>query len=222
GRTAGTHQEKEEEPAIVSPAAQRLMSEHDLPPGSVEGSGRGGRVLKEDVQRVIDAPPAPRQHAEPPPHAAPAALVSAKPAPAPGPRAASSAPAPTPTASAGAIDFPSEDRPQRRVPMTRLRARIAERLVEVQHTAAILTTFNEVNMQPVIQLRQHYRERFEQEHGVKLGFMSFFVKAAVEALKRYPVINASLEGTDIVYHGFFDIGIAVASPRGLVVPVMRD
>jgi 2-oxoglutarate dehydrogenase E2 component (dihydrolipoamide succinyltransferase) len=114
------------------------------------------------------------------------------------------------------------DRPEQRVPMSRLRQRVAERLVQSQSTAAILTTFNEVNMQPVIELRNRYKDRFEKEHGVKLGFMSFFVKAAVHALKKYPVVNASVDGTDIVYHGYFDIGIAVGSPRGLVVPIVRN
>jgi 2-oxoglutarate dehydrogenase E2 component (dihydrolipoamide succinyltransferase) len=113
-------------------------------------------------------------------------------------------------------------RPEERVPMSRLRARIAERLVQSQSTAAILTTFNEVNMQPVIELRKKYQERFEKEHGVRLGFMSFFVKAAVHALKKYPIVNASIDGTDIVYHGYFDVGVAVGSPRGLVVPIVRD
>ena len=114
------------------------------------------------------------------------------------------------------------ERPEQRVPMTRLRARIAERLVQSQHAAAILTTFNEVNMQPVIELRNRYRERFEKEHGIKLGFMSFFVKAAVAALKKFPIVNASIDGNDIIYHGYFDIGIAVSSPRGLVVPIIRN
>jgi 2-oxoglutarate dehydrogenase E2 component (dihydrolipoamide succinyltransferase) len=114
------------------------------------------------------------------------------------------------------------ERSEQRVPMSRLRARIAERLVQSQHTAAMLTTFNEVNMQPVIELRRKYQERFEKEHGVKLGFMSFFVKAVVHALKKYPVVNASIDGTDIVYHGYYDIGIAVGSPRGLVVPIVRN
>jgi 2-oxoglutarate dehydrogenase E2 component (dihydrolipoamide succinyltransferase) len=185
---------------IVSPAAQRLMTERGVPASAVTGSGKGGRVLKEDVLRALEVPPGAK--AEPAEARAPA------------PEQAPAGPA--------TLDFPQGERPQKRVAMSRLRARIAERLVEAQHTAAILTTFNEVNMQPVIQLREHYRERFQQEHGVKLGFMSFFVKASVEALKRFPVINASLEGSDIVYHGFFDIGIAVASPRGLVVPILRD
>jgi 2-oxoglutarate dehydrogenase E2 component (dihydrolipoamide succinyltransferase) len=189
----------------ISPAARRLMTERGIPPEGVAGSGKGGRVLKEDVLRTLQAP-------EPKP---------AKPAPEKGPAEVKAPPTPAPPAPAP-LEFPQGERPEKRVPMSRLRARIAERLVEAQHTAAILTTFNEVNMQPVIQLRQQYRERFEQEHGVKLGFMSFFVKAAVESLKRFPIINASLEGADIVYHGFFDIGIAVASPRGLVVPILRD
>ena len=120
------------------------------------------------------------------------------------------------------IDALLSGRPEQRVPMSRLRQRVAERLVQSQHTAAILTTFNEVNMAPVIELRKKYQERFEKEHGVRLGFMSFFVKASVHALKRYPVVNASIDGTDIVYHGYFDVGIAVGSPRGLVVPILRD
>jgi 2-oxoglutarate dehydrogenase E2 component (dihydrolipoamide succinyltransferase) len=123
-----------------------------------------------------------------------------------------------PPVEASALD----NRPEQRVPMSRLRQRVAERLVQSQSTAAILTTFNEVNMQPVIDLRNRHKDRFEKEHGVKLGFMSFFVKAAIAALKRYPIVNASVDGTDIVYHGFFDIGVAVGSPRGLVVPVLRD
>lgn len=189
--------------APINPAARRLMEEHGIAAGTVRGSGRGGRILKEDVVRSIaEAPQAQRTTRE---------SASLQPAPAPSPPAAP------------AVDISmTETRPQRRVPMTRLRARIAERLVEAQHTAAILTTFNEVNMQPVMQLRQTHRQRFEQQHGVKLGFMSFFVKASVEALKRFPVINASIEGSDVVYHGFFDVGIAVSSPRGLVVPVLRD
>jgi 2-oxoglutarate dehydrogenase E2 component (dihydrolipoamide succinyltransferase) len=205
---------------IISPSAGKLMAEHGLAPGSVTGSGKDGRVLKEDVLRVLAAQPGPAAARTSPESIQESAAESAaesasEPAPRP-------APGRSPAVPGTLVDLPAEERLQRRVPMTRLRARIAERLVEAQQTAAILTTFNEVNMQPVIQLRQHYRERFEQEHGVKLGFMSFFVKAAVEALKRYPVINASLEGNDVVYHGFFDIGIAVASPRGLVVPVLRD
>lgn len=126
--------------------------------------------------------------------------------------------APAPSVDVGALG----ERPEQRVPMSRLRARIAERLVQSQQTAAILTTFNEVNMQPVIDLRNRYKERFEKEHGVRLGFMSFFVRAAVHALRRYPVVNASIDGNDIVYHGYYDVGIAVASTRGLVVPIIRN
>jgi 2-oxoglutarate dehydrogenase E2 component (dihydrolipoamide succinyltransferase) len=140
---------------------------------------------------------------------------------------AKAAPAPAPVAKAPSV--PSVPvpvalgaRPEQRMPMSRLRQRVAERLVQSQATAAILTTFNEVNMQPVIDLRNRYKDRFEKEHGVKLGFMSFFVKAAVHALKKYPLVNASIDGNDIVYHGFYDIGIAVGSPRGLVVPILRD
>src|SRR4029077_14803860 len=128
-------------------------------------------------------------------------------------------PAPAPAAKAPAMPVAQGSRPEQRVPMSRLRARVAERLVQSQSTAAILTTFNEVNMQPVIDLRNRYKERFEKEHGVKLGFMGFFVKAAVHALKKFPAVNASIDGVDIVYHGYFDIGIAVGSPRGLVVPI---
>jgi 2-oxoglutarate dehydrogenase E2 component (dihydrolipoamide succinyltransferase) len=134
---------------------------------------------------------------------------------------AAKAPLPQP-APAVNVEQMLSGRPEQRVPMSRLRARIAERLVQSQSTAAILTTFNEVNMQPVIELRKKYQERFEKEHGVRLGFMSFFVKAAVHALKKYPIVNASIDGSDIVYHGYFDIGVAVGSPRGLVVPILRD
>jgi 2-oxoglutarate dehydrogenase E2 component (dihydrolipoamide succinyltransferase) len=188
-------------PRIVMPAARRLLEEHGLDPGAVPASGKGGRVLKEDVLRTLEQ----KSGAEAPaPRADEAPAGRKQIAPLPGP--------------AG----DGEPRQQRRVPMTRLRARIAERLVEAQHTAAILSTFNEVNMQPVMALRQHYRERFEKEHGVKLGFMSFFIKAVIEGLKKFPIINASIDGKDTVYHGFYDIGVAVSSPRGLVVPVIRD
>ena len=168
------------------PAAAKLAAETGVDVNVLQGSGRDGRVLKEDVQNA-----------------------AAKPAAAP---AAASAPAPVP---AGA-------RPEQRVPMSRLRARVAERLLASQQENAILTTFNEVNMKPIMDLRAKYKEKFEKEHGVKLGFMSFFVKAAVAALKKYPVVNASVDGNDIVYHGYFDIGIAIGSPRGLVVPILRD
>jgi 2-oxoglutarate dehydrogenase E2 component (dihydrolipoamide succinyltransferase) len=177
------------------PAARKMMAEQNVDPASVEGTGRGGRVTKGDV-----------------------IAASAKPAP-----AAPAAPS-EPVAKAPAVQVPTAQgsRPEQRVPMSRLRARVAERLVQSQSTAAILTTFNEVNMQPVIDLRNRYKDRFEKEHGVKLGFMSFFVKAAVHALKKFPLVNASIDGNDIVYHGYYDIGIAVGSPRGLVVPILRD
>ncbi len=166
------------------PAAAKLAAETGVDVNALQGSGRDGRVLKEDVQNA-----------------------AAKPAAAP---AVALAPVP-----AGA-------RPEQRVPMSRLRARVAERLLASQQENAILTTFNEVNMKPIMDLRAKYKEKFEKEHGVKLGFMSFFVKAAVAALKKYPVVNASVDGNDIVYHGYFDIGIAIGSPRGLVVPILRD
>ncbi|HEY5930674.1 MAG TPA: 2-oxoglutarate dehydrogenase complex dihydrolipoyllysine-residue succinyltransferase [Burkholderiales bacterium] len=173
------------------PAARKIAADNNLDTAQIDGSGRGGRVLKEDVVNKLAAPAA-----------------TAKP----------SAPMPSPVN----IDQMLGDRPEQRVAMSRLRQRVAQRLVESQSTAAILTTFNEVNMQPVMELRNRYKDKFEKEHGVKLGFMSLFAKAAVHALKKYPVVNASVDGTDIVYHGYFDIGIAVGSPRGLVVPVIRN
>jgi 2-oxoglutarate dehydrogenase E2 component (dihydrolipoamide succinyltransferase) len=188
------------------PAARRVLAERGLDRRAVSGSGKGGRVLKEDVLREVEREVAPASQAAPAPQAA------AAPAPQPAPRPVVEHP-PGPAA---------EGRPEKRVPMTRLRARIAERLVQAQQTAAMLTTFNEVNMQPVMELRRRYREAFEREHGIRLGFMSFFVKACIEGLKRFPEVNASIDGNDIVYHGYFDIGIAVASPRGLVVPILRD
>jgi len=194
---------------IAMPAAAKLLAENGLTAQSVVGSGRDGRVTKGDVTQALSHAPfqAPSQ--------ASVALTSAAiPTGVPG----SSLPE-----VRAALD-PSkllEGRPEQRVPMSRLRARIAERLLQSQATNAILTTFNEVNMQPVMDLRKKYLERFEKEHGVRLGFMSFFVKAAVAALKKYPVLNASVDGSDIVYHGYFDIGIAVGSPRGLVVPIIR-
>ena len=167
---------------VAMPAAAKLAAEKGVDVGSIQGSGRDGRVLKEDVQNASAAPKA----------AAPAAPI------------------------------PVGARPEERVPMSRLRARVAERLLASQQENAILTTFNEVNMKPIMDLRAKYKEKFEKEHGVKLGFMSFFVKAAVAALKKFPVVNASVDGKDIVYHGYFDIGIAIGSPRGLVVPILRD
>jgi 2-oxoglutarate dehydrogenase E2 component (dihydrolipoamide succinyltransferase) len=175
--------------AAVMPAARKLAAEKGVDLSVVAGTGRGGRITKEDVAAQLGQPAAARPAIAPPP-----------------------------------VDIGQVlgDRPEQRVPMSRLRQRVAERLVQSQSTAAILTTFNEVNMQPVMELRKKYQERFEKEHGVRLGFMSFFVKASVHALKKFPVVNASVDGTDIVYHGYFDIGIAVASPRGLVVPIVRN
>jgi 2-oxoglutarate dehydrogenase E2 component (dihydrolipoamide succinyltransferase) len=180
------------------PAAAKMLAENNLSTADVNGTGKDGRVTKGDVINKLEKPAvAP----------APAAPVAAKPA-------------------LQQVEAPASDwlanRPEERVPMSRLRARIAERLLLSQSSNAILTTFNEVNMQPVIELRTKYKDKFEKEHGVKLGFMSFFVKAVVAALKKYPIINSSVDGNDIVYHGYFDIGIAVGSPRGLVVPILRD
>ncbi|MCA3132076.1 MAG: 2-oxoglutarate dehydrogenase complex dihydrolipoyllysine-residue succinyltransferase [Betaproteobacteria bacterium] len=176
---------------LAMPAARRVAAEHQVDLAQVAGSGRGGRITKEDV----------------------VGFVQGRPGAARGP-----APMPSPVN----VDELLGDRPEKRVPMSRLRQRVAERLVQSQATAAILTTFNEVNMQGVMDLRNRYKDRFEKDHGVKLGFMSFFVKAVVAALKRYPILNASVDGADIVYHGYFDIGIAVGSPRGLVVPILRN
>ncbi|MFM0401830.1 2-oxoglutarate dehydrogenase complex dihydrolipoyllysine-residue succinyltransferase [Paraburkholderia aspalathi] len=190
----------------ASPAAGKLMAEKGLGAGDVAGTGRDGRITKGDVLTAGQAAPAPAAKAAPAPAAAPKA---AKPS------------LPDVKAPASADQW-LKDRPEQRVPMSRLRARIAERLLESQQTNAILTTFNEVNMAPVMDLRNKYKDKFEKEHGVKLGFMSFFVKAAVHALKKFPLVNASIDGNDIVYHGYFDIGIAVGSPRGLVVPILRN
>jgi len=181
-------------PAPAMPAARKIAEEKGIDTGTIAGSGRGGRVTKSDVLS---------QEAK-----APASPSTRPPLPAPPPPVN--------------VEQILANRPEQRVPMSRLRARIAERLVQSQSTAAILTTFNEVNMQPVMDLRKKYQERFEKEHGVRLGFMSFFVKAAVHALKKFPLVNASIDGNDIVYHGYFDIGVAVGSPRGLVVPILRD
>ena len=185
---------------IAMPAAAKLLAEKGLSASDVAGSGKDGRVTKGDVLAAGAKP------AVAAPVAVPVAPSVAKPLP------AVAAPA---AANLG-------DRPEQRVPMTRLRARVAERLLQSQSTNAILTTFNEVNMAPVMEMRKKFQEKFEKEHGVKLGFMSFFVKAAVAALKKFPVLNASVDGNDIVYHGYFDIGIAVGSPRGLVVPIIRN
>ncbi|MGK8799663.1 2-oxoglutarate dehydrogenase complex dihydrolipoyllysine-residue succinyltransferase [Burkholderia cenocepacia] len=185
----------------ASPAAAKLLAEKGLSAGDVAGSGRDGRVTKGDALAAGSAP-----------KAAPAAAPA---------KAAAKPSLPEVKVPASATTW-LNDRPEQRVPMSRLRARIAERLLESQQTNAILTTFNEVNMQPVMDLRAKYKDKFEKEHGVKLGFMSFFVKAAVHALKKFPLVNASIDGNDIVYHGYFDIGIAVGSPRGLVVPILRN
>ncbi|HYR05511.1 MAG TPA: 2-oxoglutarate dehydrogenase complex dihydrolipoyllysine-residue succinyltransferase [Gallionella sp.] len=181
-------------PAVASPAvppsARKLAHEREIDAGSLQGSGRGGRVTKEDVLGAVQA----------------------------------AKPAPSPRMGEGGVPVavPSGSRSEQRVPMTRIRQRIAERLLQSQQNAAILTTFNEVNMQPVIDLRNKYKDVFESKHGVKLGFSSFFVWAAVLALQKFPIVNASVDGTDIIYHGYFDIGMAIGSERGLVVPVIRD
>ena len=180
------------------PAAAKLMADKQMPVGSVAGTGKDGRVTKGDVLA--------------------AASAGAKPA-------AASIPTGVPTQALPQVEGPDVhlgERPEQRVPMSRLRARVAERLLQSQSINAILTTFNEVNMAPVMEMRKRFQEKFEKEHGVKIGFMSFFVKAAVHALKKFPVLNASVDGNDIVYHGYFDIGIAVGSPRGLVVPILRN
>ena len=191
---------------VAMPAAAKLMTDNKLAAGSVAGTGKDGRVTKGDVLGAV----------------AGSVAAASRPAPAPAP-AAAAAPAPRVLqAVAAPMANNLGERPEQRVPMSRLRARIAERLVQSQSTNAILTTFNEVNMAPVMDMRKKFQDRFEKEHGVRLGFMSFFVKAAVAALKKYPIINASVDGSDIVYHGYFDIGIAVGSPRGLVVPVIRN
>jgi 2-oxoglutarate dehydrogenase E2 component (dihydrolipoamide succinyltransferase) len=180
---------------VAMPAAAKLMADNQLAAGSVAGTGKDGRVTKGDVLSAVAAP-------------------AAKPAPAP------VAAKPLPAVAAAPVAL--GDRPEQRVAMTRLRARVAERLLQSQSTNAILTTFNEVNMAPVMDMRKKFQAQFEKEHGCKLGFMSFFVKAAVHALKKFPILNASVDGNDIIYHGYFDIGIAVGSPRGLVVPILRN
>jgi len=184
---------------VAMPAAAKLMADHAMPAGSVAGTGKDGRVTKGDVLGAVASGTRP--------------VV------------ASSIPTGVVTSSLPQVAGPTVDlgdRPEQRVPMSRLRARVAERLLQSQSTNAILTTFNEVNMAPVMEMRKRFQDKFEKEHGVKIGFMSFFVKAAVHALKKYPVLNASVDGNDIVYHGYFDIGIAVGSPRGLVVPILRN
>ena len=187
---------------VAMPAAAKLLADHNLPVGAVAGTGKDGRITKGDVLGAVAAGSAPKTVA------------------------AVAIPTGAPTSSLPQVAAPSSlhlgDRPEQRVPMSRLRARVAERLLQSQSTNAILTTFNEVNMAPVMEMRKKFQDQFTKEHGVKIGFMSFFVKAAVHALKKFPVLNASVDGTDIVYHGYFDIGIAVGSPRGLVVPILRN
>ncbi len=196
---------------VAMPAAAKLMADNQLASGSVAGTGRDGRVTKSDVLGAMAAVPAP---APAPANAVAPKIIANSAVPA---RAAATF---LPQVAAPATV--SVERPEQRVPMSRLRARVAERLLQSQSTNAILTTFNEVNMAPVMEMRKRFQDKFEKEHGVKIGFMSFFVKAAVHALKKYPVLNASVDGNDIVYHGYFDIGIAVGSPRGLVVPILRN
>ncbi len=185
-------------PAVM-PAARKILADQGMDATGIAGTGRDGRVTKGDALAAATAP-------------ATAAPVAAP------------APASPPASKAPAVALPANlsGRPEQRVPMSRLRLRVAERLVQSQATTASLTTFNEVNMAAVLELRARYKDRFEKQHGVKLGFMGFFVKAVVHALKKYPTVNASIDGTDIVYHGYFDIGVAVGSPRGLVVPILRD
>jgi 2-oxoglutarate dehydrogenase E2 component (dihydrolipoamide succinyltransferase) len=195
---------------VAMPAAAKLLADNHLSVSAVAGTGKDGRVTKGDVLAVVAAGSVAKPAAAAPAAAPKAAVVSAP------------AKAALPAVAAPSTGLNLGERPEQRVPMSRLRARVAERLVQSQSTNAILTTFNEVNMAPVMEMRKKFQDKFEKEHGVKLGFMSFFVKAAVHALKKYPVLNASVDGNDIVYHGYFDIGIAVGSPRGLVVPIIRN
>ena len=176
----------------LSPAIRRLLAEHNLDASAIKGTGVGGRLTREDVEKHLAKAPAPAEAK------APAAAPAAAPAPQLGHRS------------------------EKRVPMTRLRKRVAERLLEAKNSTAMLTTFNEVNMKPIMDLRKQYGEAFEKRHGIRLGFMSFYVKAVVEALKRYPEVNASIDGDDVVYHNYFDVSMAVSTPRGLVTPVLRD
>ena len=194
---------------VAMPAAAKLMADNQLSSQSVAGTGKDGRITKGDVLNAVAANTA--GPAVMPAKASPVAATAL-------PSVALGSSLPQVVAKTPSL----AGRPEQRVPMSRLRARVAERLLQSQSTNAILTTFNEVNMAPVMEMRKRFQEKFEKEHGVKIGFMSFFVKAAVHALKKFPVINASVDGTDIVYHGYFDIGIAVGSPRGLVVPILRN
>ncbi|QWF69625.1 2-oxoglutarate dehydrogenase complex dihydrolipoyllysine-residue succinyltransferase [Methylomonas paludis] len=181
----------------LSPSVRRLVAETAVDPNAISGSGKHGRIRKSDVLEYLGEHPAEAE----------------EPAPVPNPESAAA-----PLSATGIASL----RPEQRVPMTRLRAKIAERLLQAQQNAAMLTTFNEVNLKAVMDLRNQYKGRFEEKHAIKLGFMSFFVKAAIEALKRFPAINASIDGNDIIYHGYYDIGIAVTTPRGLIVPILRD
>lgn len=178
--------------ADLAPAVRKAVAENQLDAGQIAGTGRGGRITKEDVVNHLTAP------------------------------VATPAPVAAPQAAAAPLSLAVGERVEKRVPMTRLRAKVAERLLQASQNTAMLTTFNEVNMKPIMEMRKAYGERFEKRHGVRLGFMSFFVKAAVEALKRFPAVNASIDGNDIVYHGYHDVGVAVSSDRGLVVPIIRD
>lgn len=202
--TPGQVPESNKSPAnAISPSARKLMAENNIEPTVVKGSGKGGRVLKEDVLGYIRSEDHAEYKIEPNKLQVPPVKSETK------------------SVEQG-LTTGTDHRIERRVPMTRLRARIAERLLQAQQNAAILTTFNEVNMKPVMELRARHKEKFEKEFGVKLGFMSFFVKASIEALKKFPAVNASIDGNDIVYHGYFDIGVAVSGPAGLVVPVLRN
>ncbi|MCW8976032.1 MAG: 2-oxoglutarate dehydrogenase complex dihydrolipoyllysine-residue succinyltransferase [Sedimenticola sp.] len=191
---ADTAESSADEEPILTPAVRRLVKEKGIDPKEIVGTGKDGRILKTDVTAYIESLEA----------------------------SSSKSAAPMPQESEITQSGVEGDRPEQRVPMTRLRARIAERLLEAQQNAAILTTFNEVDLQAINELRKNYKDKFEKDHEVKLGFMSFFIKAAVEALKQFPAVNASVDGKDIIYHGYYDIGIAVGSPRGLVVPILRD
>lgn len=188
---ASAQPESAESHPELTPAVRRLVAEHNVDPAKINGSGKGGRITKQDVESFL--------------------------------KDGASAPAPSATpAAAPVVALAAGERPEQRVPMSRLRAKVAERLLQAQHNAAMLTTFNEINLQAVKDIRAQYKDQFEKVHGVKLGFMSFFTKAVVEALKRFPAVNASVDGQDIIYHGYYDVGIAVSTERGLVVPVLRD
>ena len=197
----------------VPPSVRKLAREHEIDAGNLQGSGRSGRVTKEDVLNAM-------QQAKPAP--SPLAVTNDLAVVVGQPSQMASSSIREGGGEGGSAAIPAGNRPEQRVPMTRIRQRIAERLLQSQQNAAILTTFNEVNMQPVIDLRNKYKDAFEKKHGVKLGFSSFFVKAAVLALQKFPIVNASIDGSDIIYHGYFDIGIAIGSERGLVVPIIRD